>query len=317
MQIELGDLKEQINEKIDVFICSASFEERCFIIPKAVKDLDIPCKIVFYFNDLHEKISDNAKKLQETLGRNSDKVDMLINNPTEMLLRMSKTLDVVILKDNPQNFLVDITTFTHEGLLILFRLFQLKIKENQKLFFCYNGAKDYSFNESEPEKKWLSKGVRSVRSILGYPGHFDPSKKNHLVILFGFERERTKKLIDIFEYDFVSIAFGSKDASITQEHQLLNEKRHKELFDFYPNTKKFEISLVDPYETKTQVLDHLSNFDECNTVIAPMNNKISSIGAGLATIEKHEIQLCYLTANTYNYKYYSTPGEHCYLFEIK
>ena len=316
MLIKLSDIKQKLTEKIDVFICSASFEDRCLSIPKEVSQLDTHSKIVFYITDLDEKISNNAIKLQSILGDNSDKIDIQFDKPSEMLKKMSKTLNAVMVNDKPQNFLIDITTFTHEGLLILFRLFQLKIKENDKLFFCYNGAKEYSYNESNPEQKWLSKGVRSVRSIMGYPGFFDPSKKNHLVVLFGFERERTRKLIEIFEYDFVSIAFGSKGASITHEHQILNEERYEELFDFYPNMKKFEISLIDFNITKTQILSHLNNLRDCNTVIAPMNNKISSIGAGLAAIEKPEIQLCYLTANLYNYDYYSIPSDDCYLFEV-
>lgn len=316
MLIKLSDIKQKLADKIDVFICSASFESRCLSIPKKLSQLDIHSKIIFYITDLNERISNNAIELLTILGDNSNKFDIQLDKPSEMLKKMSKTINAVMLNDKPQTFLIDITTFTHEGLLILLRLFQLKIKKNDKFFLCYNGAKEYSYNELDPEKKWLSKGVRSVRSIMGYPGHFDPSKKNHLVVLFGFERERTKKLIDIFEYDEVSIAFGSRDASITYEHQLINEKRHEELFDLYPKTNKFEISLIDFNITKAQILSHLNNFRDCNTVIAPMNNKISSIGAGLATIEKPEIQLCYLTANLYNYDYYSIPSDDCYLFEV-
>jgi len=316
MLIKLSDIKQKLADKIDVFICSASFESRCLSIPNEVSQLDIHSKIVFHITDLDEKISNNTIKLQSILGDNLDKIAIQFDKPAEMLKSMSKALNEVMIDNKPQNFLIDITTFTHEGLLILFRLFQLKIRENDKLFLCYNGAKKYSYNESDPEKKWLSKGVRSVRSIMGYPGHFDPSKKNHLVVLFGFERERTKKLIDIFEYDVVSIAFGSRNASITYEHQLINEKRHEELFNFYPNISKFEISLIDFKITKAQILSHLNSFRDYNTVIAPMNNKISSIGAGLATIEKPEIQLCYLTANLYNYDYYSIPSDDCYLFEV-
>jgi hypothetical protein len=181
---------------------------------------------------------------------------------------------------------------------------------------CYNGAKEYSYNESVAEKKWLSKGVKKIRSILGYPGLLDPSKKNHLIVLFGFERERTKRLIDMFEYDLVSLAFGGKGVSISEDHQVLNEKRHEELLILYPNARKFEISLIDAIDTKQQLLAYMSDFSEYNTVIAPMNNKISTVGAGLAAIENPEIQLCYVTANQYNLQGYSHPSPYCYLFEV-
>jgi len=136
-------------------------------------------------------------------------------------------------------------------------------------------------------------------------------------VLFGFERERTKRLIDMFEYDVVSLAYGSKNASIKPVHYDLNHERYQEMFDWYPNANRLEISLIDPYTTKDQIIKYLEDFSDCNVVIAPMNTKISTIGVGLVTIERPEIQLYYLSANLYNYEGYSKPGDDCYLFELK
>jgi len=315
-KFQLDKLAEYIKGKIDVFICSSSFEDRCLSIPKEAVNLGIPLNLIFCVTDLDSKIEQNAKRIASALGGQSYKVAIQIDNPAQSLKIMSEALNDVIHNDKQQSFLIDITTFTHEGLLMLLKLLQLKKKDNDKLFLCYNGAKDYSYNKSIPEDKWLTKGVKSVRSILGYPGLLDPSKKNHLVILFGFEGERTRRLIDIFEFDLVSLAFGSKEASISDCHQQLNETRHKELLEFYPDAKKFEISLIDADQAKSQLLEYLKGFPEYNTVIAPMNNKISSIGAGLAAIEEPEIQLCYVTTNQYNFEGYSHPSEECYLFEV-
>ncbi len=321
MKIKLSNIKEALTNKVDVFICSSSFEERCLSISRAIAPYASSSKIVFYVDDLNENINDNindnADKLYSILGDDSCCVPIKINNPAKSLISMSSALDDVLLENKQQNFIIDITTFTHEGLLILFKLIRHKIKENDKIFMCYNGAKDYSYNEPIPEKKWLSKGVKSVRSILGYPGLSDPSMKNHLIVLFGFERERTKRLIDIFEYDLVSLAFGSRETSIAHEHQKINELRHDELLELYPNAKKFEISLIDPLQTQSQILEHVKSFPGYNTVIAPMNNKISSIGAALAAIGQPEIQLCYVTANQYNFEGYSQASEDGYCLEVK
>jgi hypothetical protein len=316
-KIPLNKLAGFIQDKIDVFICSSSFEDRCLSISQEAGKLEIPLKLIFYVTDLETKIEQNAKKLASILGEQSFEVAIQIDNPAQTLKIVSEALNKVVSDDIQQNFLMDITTFTHEGLLMLLKLLQLKKKEKDKLFLCYNGAKDYSYNESIPEEKWLTKGVKSVRSILGYPGLLDPSKRNHLVILFGFEGERTRRLIDIFEFDLVSLAFGSKGESISDRHQQLNEARHNELLKFYPDAKDFEISLINADQTKSQLLGYLNDFPEYNTVIAPMNNKISTIGAGLAALEKPEIQLCYVTANQYNFEGYSQPSEDCYLFEVK
>jgi hypothetical protein len=316
MIVNLAQIKDSIKDKLDVFICSSSFEDRCFSIPEQVAKLKIPHHIVLFVSDLDNKIVSNAVRLQSILGEVAMKYPLQINDPAISLNIMNSALDEVLTREKQQNILLDITTFTHEGLLIMFKLLQLRMKRSDKLILCYCGAREYSYNETLPERKWLSKGVNTIRSILGYPGLLDPSKKNHLVILFGFESERTKRLIDIFEYDLVSLAFGSKDASITKQHQQLNETRHEDLLRYYPDANKFEMSLVDAEETKAQLLSYISQFSEYNTVIVPMNNKISSIGAGLAAINNPEIQLCYVTANQYNMDAYSLPSDDCYLFEV-
>ncbi len=315
-KIPLNKLAEFIQSKIDVFICSSSFEERCLSIPKEAGKLEIPLKLIFYVTGLESKIEQNAKRLASTLGEQSFEVAIQIDNPAQTLKIMSDALNKAVSDDKQQSFLIDITTFTHEGLLMLLKLIQLKTKKEDSVLLCYNDAEDYSYNEKNPEKKWLTKGVKSIRSILGYPGLLDPSKRNHLVILFGFEGERTRRLIDIFEYDIVSLAFGSKTESISDSHQHQNEERHRKMLKFYPHAKELEISLIDANRTKLQIHQYLDDFSGYNTVIAPMNNKISSIGSGLAAIDRPEIQLCYASANQYNIEGYSLPGKDCYLFEI-
>jgi hypothetical protein len=316
MIIKLSQLKDSITGKLDVFICSSSFEERCLSIPEQAAKLNIPSNIVFFVSDLDNKIDLNGTRLQSILGKSTKKYPLLINEPAKSLKVMNSALDEVLNNEKQQNLLLDITTFTHEGLLILFKLLHIRLKRNDKLILCYNGAKEYSYNETVLERKWLSKGVNTIRSILGYPGLLDPSKKNHLVVLFGFESERTKRLIDMFEYDLVSLAFGSKGASITKLHQQLNETRHENMLRYYPDAKKFEMSLINAEETKTKLLLYIKQFPGYNTVVVPMNNKISSIGAALAAINNPEIQLCYVTANQYNIDAYSIPSDDCYLIEV-
>jgi len=318
-KIKLEQISEFIKEKVDVFICSASFEDRCFSIPQVATKIGVPNNIIFYITDLDNKniIIENTTKLASILGVATQKFELQTNEPAFSLKNMSMALSTVFHKDKPQTFLLDITTFTHEGMLMLFKLLQLRLKTNDKLLLCYNGADGYSCKEINPKEKWLSKGVGTIRSILGYPGLLDPSKKNHLIILFGFESERTSRLIDIYDYDLVSLAFGNQSKSITEEHQKLNLARHENLLKHYPDARKFEISLVDANETKAQLLSYIKGYSDFNTVIAPMNTKISSIGAGLAAINNPEIQLCYVTANQYNVDGYSQPSDDCYIFEVR
>ena len=53
-----------------------------------------------------------------------------------------------------------------------------------------------------------------------------------------------------------------------------------------------------------------------NTVIAPMNNKISTVGAALAALKNPNIQISYAQADIYNVVGYSMPNDDYYLGEL-
>ena len=216
-----------------------------------------------------------------------------------------------------ENIVLDITTFTHEGLLITLKYLKLYKEHYNNLHLVYVTAKEYSINESDIEKKWLSKGIKRINSVLGYPGNINPAKKNHLIILFGFEEERTFKLIQELDFDTISLGFGSSDDSIHYEHAKINQERHEVLFKIIPNADKFCFSLRDPLTAKQQISEHIAKYPNYNTVIAPMNNKLSTVGAALVSFEHPEIQLCYAKPKEYNIEGYSSPSDECYLMKLE
>lgn len=301
---------------IDTFIVSSSFESRCFAIANNLVDFNFRQSIVCKVIDFNSKLcADNCSLLREKLNSSiSLQVSLKISDPIFSFFELAKSI-VSIFKDEPKKVAIDITNFTHESLLIIYRILETNKRDDDVLYFCYNGAKEYSINEDDRNSKWLTKGVREIRSIIGYPGYSDPSQKNHLMILFGFERERTIRLIDEFEYDTVSLAFGSREDSMHPAHQSINEERHAEILSLYSNANKFIISLTDPETTKQEILQYASKFENDNIVLAPMNNKVSTIGAGMAAIENKNIQLCYLQPNQYNVEGYSEPGDSFYIWE--
>ena len=121
-----------------------------------------------------------------------------------------------------------------------------------------------------------------LRTIMGYSGFINPSLKTLLIVLFGFEVERTLRVIDIFDPDTVAIGVASETYSIADEHYQINKMRHNDLKLILPQINDFYISLVNPSETANQILAEISKYQNYNVVIAPMNNKFSTIGAALA-----------------------------------
>ena len=96
--------------------------------------------------------------------------------------------------------------------------------ESSVVDFLYAPASEYSIGD-KPGDKWLSKGISEVRSVMGYPGGFAPSRDTHLIILAGFEDYRALSLIQELEPSLVSIGYGDSSEVSTGPHQVTNETK--------------------------------------------------------------------------------------------
>lgn len=315
------DLQKYLHSKsLNTFIGSSSFEDRCFAVCSFIPELIFEQCSIFRIADLNQRITLNSELYSTKLQtRNEPRtIDLSINQPINSLLGIRQEMDFLF-SGSPKRVLVDITTFTHECLLILLRLINDKKRPKDTILFIYNGAESYSHSEQNEEDKWLTKGVKKTRSIIGYIGDDDNTKPDHLLVLFGFEKDRTLSLIKEKDCDYNTLAFGSKDASISPEHQLINEKRHQEILDKFPvnSIDCFNISLDNPINTKNEILEFVQKNADHGIVLAAMNNKLSTLGAGLAAIQNENIQLTYLQPNRYNFNSYSKPGNLYYVWEFK
>ena len=156
-----------------------------------------------------------------------------------------------------------------------------------------------------------------MRSVLGYSGEFDPAKGLHLIILMGIEVEKATKLISVLEPAKLSFGLGRKYTSVNLGHTQLSELNYNKLAIARSAVEIFGFSCTSPTQTRTDLTRHVAKFPEYNTVIAPQNTKLSTIGAGLFAMEHPEVQLCYAPANKYNVNGYSTPDNFCYIYSRK
>lgn len=220
-----------------------------------------------------------------------------------------------IIQDHQKHLVVDITSLSHELLVILIGIIH-SFSSIDRVTFLYVGASEYSFN-TRSESVWLSRGVKSIRSILGFPGTMLPSKKLHLIVLAGFEVERAKEVIDQYEPSSLSIGLGHKEQSVSIAHHEKNKLFFDKLTSFIKDqdnysqdVQHFEFSCVDPLVTKSQLLKHialLKTSSDKNIVICPLNTKLSTVGVALAALENPEIQICYAEPEEYNTEGYSKP----------
>ncbi len=314
---ELVWLRGENAPRPQVFLCSASYEARCLSVASHIQRAAIHTALIGQNENLLTHVGENAKKLHDLFG---NVATMVSGDSTKPLVTADAWMAALgtIPKDGPRRFLCDITTFTHESLLIVLKLLSMCLQDGDALSFAYSSAEEYD-SPRKGQEKWLSKGVEDVRSVLGYPGFIRPSKKTHLIILVGYEHERATRLIQVFEPNRVSLGRSSDGTSTNEKHRASNERFHHlaaEMAAKYAPVERFEFSSNDPWDAKSAIRAQASRFEGYNVVVAPMNTKISTVGCALAAWEDESIQLCYAQPIRYNYAHYSTPGETCYLFDL-
>ncbi len=315
LTISLEDLRT-LPLKYDVFICSASYEERCTSIANAVADHpDVVQRFVCFNQRSSSLVVANAKKLLDRLGPKAEGIPLDKVNPLATADSLQKAMSRIGADDARKSYLVDITTFTHESLLILLRVLQSRASMST-VCLAYAPADEYSLGLRE-EDKWLSKGITDIRSVLGYPGDNKPSRKSHLIVLVGFESDRAERLIDEYQPHIISLGFCTLGSSTALQHEAVNRQAFQRLAAKTPRYYEFEFSCVDIDAVEASVSAQAVRFPESNVVIAPMNTKLSTVGVAGVAFRDTRVQLCYASASQYNVEAYSRPGTTCVLTKLE
>ena len=314
-KMTLADLARHLTSPPYTYICSSSFEDRCLSVAEQVDPAAVSSALICMNEDMRDVVSRNDARLRERFGGKAVPVSLRTDRPLHSADGIQKALSELA-SGETRKYLVDITTFTHEGLLILLNLLRQHANPGDSALFAYNPAGDYAVGMDE-EDKWLSKGIGEIRSVLGYPGRLRPSRKCHLIVLVGYEVERAGMLIEAYEPAVVSLGLGAREESVSRNLYELNTMFHQRLKDKLENVHEFPFSCINHAETRKAIEKQARSYEGYNVVLAPMNTKISSIGAAVAAFANEDIQLCYAQAYQYNYEHYSTPSDQCYLFDAQ
>ena len=313
---KLSELNEHV-EHYDLFICSASFENRCLSISQNVDFTKFKNVFIFYMSDSIDYVDTNKKALEDIWEGRAACIEIKHSDPLITADNMLNALTELADGVEVTSVLVDITTFTHESLLILIRVLSVKFP-HAKVSYAYTNASAYD-SENEKDNKWLSKGIREIRSVLGYPGDILPARKTYLMVIVGYEYERAASIINSLEPNTLALGFGRADNATTEKDRGANEhylNLVKQMASSYQKIDCFEVKCNDPFETCHIIKEMTDAQNELNIVVVPLNNKISTLGVALAAINNEKVQLCYAPALVYNYSNYSKPGDHCYIIDM-
>ncbi len=314
MKVNASELKSTI-DNIDLFICSSGFEVRSKSFALALDVNTVKDALIFHIDENYIISYENLKEIENKIPQIKT-VQHPKNNPIEtydIILSEFNQFYNSVAKDNKINIVIDVTTFTREVLLILFKAINQKTYiDISNIYLVYTPAENYPC-------EWLTRGVRYIRSIFGYSGMILPSKKLMLVILNGFENERTEEIINSFEPNAILLGRPSNEASINESLGIRGNEKFEHIRQKHISNiaQDFEFSCVEVDSTINTIEELVKKYEgDYNIVLSPLNNKVSTIAAAFVALKNENIQVCYASANQYNINEYSTPCDYFLIFEM-
>lgn len=301
-------IKTELPPKIDCMLVCASYEDRCLSVNENFEGSHIASICLLYFSKYEHLSRAYIDKYKAKFNVQTYELD--ISRPTTTADALIDYFSAVLSTVNSPNVVVDISTFTRESLLIVLRYLQLNKDKLGDVYIFYRVA------EASAQ---LSEEVVQIRSVLGYMGDIISERPLHLILLSGFEYERAKEIIDNIEPDFISVGYGDKDKSISPSSYERNKEFTDKLLGYYAPelVNVFCHSLKDPNEVRVDLKKIIDGRKGCNVVLAPLNNKLSTVGAGLAAIDNPSVQVCYAEVGSYNESAYSNCKDDCFIYKLE
>lgn len=314
----LASIRSVLPEVLDAFICSASFEGRSLSVPQMIaRDSALDGPILVASNNLHiPSVGGNETAILQGFS-NVIQCHLDSDDPLTTADRLSRDLQRLLDPTRKSGFRLglDVTTFTRESLLILLRCLIDVLTPHDTLIGFYNRAESYEGSVGAGDQ-WLSRGVREIRSVLGYPGDLRPTRRNHLVMLAGFEDDRALQITTDLEPSVLSLGTPDPKSGHAYVHdEKMQQRRARWLSYLGCRVHEFFFDGYDLENCVVSIAQAVKAEPSMNTILSAMNTKISTLAAGVYALTNPDVQLTYAQADVYNVEGYSVAGEEVYVFD--
>lgn len=311
----LSGLTLALENRQVLLICSASFEDRCFSVPNALRTYHQLSGVFCLYNiENQDFVGSACKTLSELFPTIFSEVKVSGSDPlaTADSLIMAVTS---IAASPPELIVIDVSTMMRETLLILLACLHDMPSLHDRVLFCYVPA---IYNQTQNRKRpELSFGIVEVRSVLGYPGEYAPGQPRHLVLLTGFEASRARAVIADLDPSVISLGVGKRRHSTSNLNATLDKKFADEIKADYPSQcRVFAIYPDDAVATADAIERQIVSVGEYKPLVCAMNTKISTCGAAIAAWKNPAISLTYAQPALYNHLDYSRPQDEVIVFNL-
>ncbi len=286
----------------DLFICCASFEDRCISSTlKMGADFRVRFAVVFVIEEpLYKKqVDSNLFRLQSELGKRTSEGVFVIScqreNPIDGLIQLKNIWGRCKPKDSEEpSITIDISGFTKIYLLEL--LYYLVIELNLGIPRIIHTVQAYS-----PTK--LTRGVQQITTIPSFFGSATLEKQTILILLLGFEPERSLAVWKHYNPG-KTIALITNPPRYGKSDYLKYAQENNAYLLSRPSVEVRDVPADNPYAVKN-VLESIYEVTRgsFNMVIGPFGTKSQAVGVFLFCLEHPKAQVVYSFPVNYTKSY--------------
>jgi len=276
----------------DLFVCCASFEDRCVSsISRAGADFRTRFAVIFLIEEpLYKKqVETNLFRLQSELGKRATEGLFVIrcrrDDPIEGITQLRNIWGQCKPRDSEEPFItIDLSGFTK---IYLFELLHYLVAElNLGVPRLLHTTQTYL-----PTK--LTRGVQQITTINNFFGSISYEKQTILILLLGFEPERSLAVWKHFNPSR-TIALITNPPRYGNLDYLKYARENNSYLLSQPSIEVRDVPADSPYVVKS-VLEAIYNDTRSlfNMVISPFGTKPQVIGVFLFCLEHPKIQVVY------------------------
>jgi hypothetical protein len=261
----------------DLFICFASFEERCLGCVKRLSGYSAKQSIVLRISDEPNKARENYLSEIKTILSGISKFSVIEtqhSDPIVGILALSRQLQQIKADIGQVSITLDITTFPKRHLFLTLKLLD-KLALLASTRMLYTDPKLYGSNINKP----LSEGLKEIAVFPTFTGKYDPQQKLTLVLFLGYEGHKALALWENIEPN-KTIAIIPKPA-YHPEWEGKTEEMNPALLSALDKDSILYADSRDPTST-FELLEEIIMPDcvstNSNLYIAPLGTKLQAVG---------------------------------------
>lgn len=271
----------------------ASWEDRFRLGTERLLSVERPTTVLmFHYREYAEWSRFNRARIRSLCKEYAVKIQEVEVSfePIEAWRSYSAALDSY--RDTTTDVMLDFTTAPRES---IWTLLYILTKAGVRVSYVYHTPESYN-------SEWLSRDPGEPRLMLKMSGLQDLTKPTILLILTGFDLDRTTQLVTFYEPMKTLLGMQTGSQFSNQE---LNVFRHDKILMGEANVESFEVDLYGVDHGFREIEEKVAIFlGEANIVVSSLGPKPSAVALFKIWSKYPEIALAYAPSNEYN-RYYS------------